>query len=136
MSTRPAMAAPDAPYDRLAALPRALWLPAVITSAGRAATRLADLRTWCDALLTGDLPRADADFGDSPALQPLRRAVGELGLPRLCKAAPAMAEQVLAHTVVAPGPHHRPAASLQPRAEAIAQVNAEFREAWLQEKGD
>ena len=135
MSTRPAMAAPDAPYDRLAALPRALWLPAVITSAGRAATRLADLRTWCDALLTGDLPRADADFGDSPALQPLRRAVGELGLPRLCKAAPAMAEQVLRTLLW----HLDRIIDLQPacsREEAIAQVNAEFREAWLQEKGD
>ena len=85
----------DAPYHRLADLPRSLWLPALINSAGHSASRLADLPRWREALARGALPPADADFGDPAAVGPLRRACGELGLPALCEGAPAMAEQLL-----------------------------------------
>ena len=73
----------DAPYDRLAALPRALWLHGVTTSAGTPAARLADIGRWLHALQAGELPPADADFGDAQASAPLRSAVGALGLPAL-----------------------------------------------------
>jgi len=48
----------DAPYQRLAALPRTLWLPAVTNSSGLTAQRLTDLARWRDVLarLPGLLP--------------------------------------------------------------------------------
>ena len=58
---------PDAPYQRLAALPRTLWLPAVTNSAGETAQRLADLARWRAALQAGTLPDRGADFGDRQA---------------------------------------------------------------------
>ncbi|HEX7385607.1 MAG TPA: VWA domain-containing protein, partial [Burkholderiaceae bacterium] len=85
----------DAPYHRLDALPRTVWLPALIASAGSTAARLADTRRWLDALHAGTLPPTDADFGDAAASAPLRAAVGELGLPATCRGVPALAEQVL-----------------------------------------
>ena len=127
------MSALDAPWHRLDALPRALWLPGVIASAGSAESRLADLRRWLDALLQGELPPADADFGDAQALAPLRTAVGELELPRLARATPALAEQVLRTLLW----HLDRIVDLQPRRarpDAIAQVAQEFREAWTLEK--
>ena len=96
----------DAPYHRLDDLPRALWLPALTCSAGlcteapadslaaeltprRLAAdlterRLADLQRWRSALARGELPPADADFGDPQATAPLRAAAGTLGLAALC----------------------------------------------------
>ena len=68
-------AALDAPYDRLAALPRAVWLHGVITSAGERAARLADMARWFAALDAGQLPPAEADFGDPAATAPLRAVV-------------------------------------------------------------
>ncbi|MDP1649242.1 MAG: VWA domain-containing protein [Rubrivivax sp.] len=125
----------DAPYDRLALLPRALWLPALVTSAGRTAQRLTDLQRWRVALERGELPAADADFGDAEATAPLRTACGELGLAALCRGAPALAEQLLRTLMW----HLDRLVDLQPRrtrVEAIAQVAAEFCDAWQQEKGD
>ena len=128
-------AAPDAPFDRLAALRRTLWLSAVITSAGPFAARLADLRHWRETLERGELPTADADFGDPAATLPLRDATAGLGLPALCRGTPALAEQVLRTLLW----HLDRLIDLQPaltRREAIAQVTEEFRAAWTQEKGD
>jgi uncharacterized protein with von Willebrand factor type A (vWA) domain len=85
----------DAPYDRLEALPRELWLPGLVTSSGETARRLADLRGWLDTLDHGALPPPDADFGDAEALRPMRDAIGALGLPALCRGVPALAQQVL-----------------------------------------
>ena len=120
---------PDAPYDRLAALPRTLWLHGVVTSAGQPAARLADAAHWLRALEQGELPDAAADFGDPPACAPLRRAVGELGLPGLARGSPALAEQVMRTLLW----HLDRIVDHQPRltrAEAIAEVSAEFRAAW------
>lgn len=123
----------DAPWHRLGTLPRALWLPGVVVSIGSAEARLADLRRWLDALLQGELPPADADFGDALALGPLRAAVGELELPKLARATPALAEQVLRTLLW----HLDRVVDLQPRlarAQAVAQVTQEFRDAWTLEK--
>ena len=122
-------AALDAPYDRLAALPRAIWLHGVVTSAGDRAARLADAARWFAALDAGELPPADADFGDASASAPLRDAVGSLGLPQLAQGTPALAEQIMRtllwhlDRIV----DHQPHLS---RAQAIAEVAAEFRAAW------
>ena len=124
----------DAPYDRLAALPRALWLPALITSAGHTAQRLSDVQRWRQALLLGELPAADADFGDAQATPPMRNAVAELGLPALCRGAPAMTDQVLRTLLW----HLDRLIDLQPRlsrAQAIAQTTQDFHATWQQDKG-
>jgi hypothetical protein len=47
----------DAPFDRLADLPRGVWLPTLITGAGHATARLVATQAWLQALLLGQLPR-------------------------------------------------------------------------------
>ena len=122
----------DRPYDRLEPLPRTLWLPGLIASAGERGQRLTDTGVWLAALIGGELPPAQADFGDAMASRPLRRAVGELGLPALTRGVPALAEQVLRtllwhlDRIV----DHQPRLS---RDEAIARVAEEFRDAWEDE---
>ena len=97
----------DQPYDRLALLPRTLWLPALVCSAGPAANphdnpqhnppadttaqRLADLQRWRLALADGTLPPPDADFGCPDATAALRDAAGQLGLAATCFGAEMMA---------------------------------------------
>lgn len=123
----------DAPYDRLAALPRELWLPGLVTACGDSAARLADLRAWLDALADGRLPEASHDFGDAPALAPMRAAVGELDLPSLARGVPALAEQVLRTMCW----HLDRIVDLQPRLtreQAIAECAAGFRDEWAIEK--
>jgi uncharacterized protein with von Willebrand factor type A (vWA) domain len=138
--TRPPL---DAPYDRLATLPRALWLPGLTCSAGSelpgqpdpTAQRLADLQRWQTALLQGMLPPADADFGDAAALTPLREAAGRLALPATCQGAAALTEQLLRTLLW----HLDRLVDLQPRlsrAQAIGQVTQEFIAAWSVLKGD
>jgi uncharacterized protein with von Willebrand factor type A (vWA) domain len=127
------MAALDAPYDRLAALPRALWLPALVTSCGDSAARLADLREWLAALVDGRLPAAVHDFGDAEALDPMRTAVGELELSSLTRGVPALAEQVLRTMCW----HLDRIVDRQPqlsRSEAIAACAEGFRAEWTLEK--
>ena len=157
----------DAPYHRLADLPRTLWLPALTCSAGLCTgapaagpagaadqakpvdpaawpghpsttlteRRLADLQRWRSALALGELPSADADFGDPQASAPLRAAAGALGLPAICWGAEALAEQLLRTLLF----HLDRLIDLQPglgRPQAIAQVTAEFTAAWALLKGD
>ncbi len=122
----------DTPYDRLQELPRAVWLPTLVSAVGARDARLDDVRQWLAALNVGALPEISADFGDAAAAAPLRKVVGELDLPALARAAPALAEQVLRTLLW----HLDHALDLQPRltrAQAIAQVAAEFRDAWKQE---
>ena len=128
-ASRPRRRAFDAPWDRLAALPREVWLPALVASAGHPAPRLADVRRWLDALQAGALPAEDADFGDAPATAPLRRAVAELGLPALARDLPALARQVLRSLLwhLDRIVDHQPKL---PRAAAIARVAADFRASW------
>jgi uncharacterized protein with von Willebrand factor type A (vWA) domain len=119
----------DAPFDRLSALPRTLWLPGLVTAVGEPAQRLDDTRAWLSALLRAELPPPACDWGDAAAVAPVRLAVGELGLPRFCRGWPDMAEQVLRTLLW----HLDRIVDLQPRctrSEAIAQVAGEFRAAW------
>ena len=46
---------PDLPWNRLAELPRELWLPALVTSVGHAEARLRDTRRWQQALEAGTM---------------------------------------------------------------------------------
>ena len=140
--TTPTAAALDHPYQRLAGLPRTLWLPALVSQTGptpagvdTTGQRLADLQRWQAALADGHLPAADADFGDPAALAALRPAIAELGLAALCRGAPATAEQLLRTLLW----HLDSLIDLQPRlsrAQAIAQVTQEFSAAWTVRKAD
>jgi uncharacterized protein with von Willebrand factor type A (vWA) domain len=123
----------DAPYDRLGALPRELWLPGLVTSAGDCATRLADLPLWLAALRAGALPAEAADFGDRRAVVALRNVVGELGLPALCRGSAPMTEQVLRTMLwhLDRITDHLPWTT---REHAIASVAAAFRAEWTLEK--
>lgn len=126
-------AALDAPFDRLAALPRSLWLPTLTTHTGTPERRLDDVARWRAALLDGAMPPPAADFGDAAASAPLRQAVGELGLPALTRGTGPLAEQVLRTLLW----HLDHLAELQPRlshAEAIAESARLFREAWQLQK--
>lgn len=127
------MHALDAPYDRLAALPRELWLPGLVTACGDSAHRLAHLRGWLDALVDGRLPDPTLDFGDAQALAPMRRAVGELELASLARGVPALAEQVLRTMCW----HLDRIVDQQPRLSreaAVAASAAAFRDEWTLEK--
>ena len=136
----PAASPLEQPFQQLAALPRTLWLPALVcrTGSGEADTsaqRLADVQRWRDALARGELPADDAHFGDPVALAPLRAAAGRLGLAALCRGADALAEQLLRTLLW----HLDRLIDLQPRLgrdAAIAQITAEFTGAWVALKGD
>ncbi|MBL8325819.1 MAG: VWA domain-containing protein [Rubrivivax sp.] len=126
--TAPAQAC-ERPYERLAALPRTVWLPTLITAAGTRVARLDHGREWLAALEEGRLPDAALDFGSADAVAPLRAIVGDLGLPALARGVPTLAEQVLRTLLW----HLDRLNDLQPRrtrAQAIEQVAAEFRDAW------
>ncbi len=119
----------DAPYDRLQALPRTLWLPTLTAAIGRRERRLDDVRAWLTALDAGTLPDSRADFGDAHAAAALRRIVGTLKLPGFTRATPALAEQVLRTMLW----HLDRAVDLEPRLArdaAIARVAQEFERAW------
>jgi uncharacterized protein with von Willebrand factor type A (vWA) domain len=119
----------DHPYDRLADLPRTVWLPGLVASAGERGQRLADIQRWLADLDAGRLPPASAHFGDPQATEPMRRTVGELKLPELAKGTSAVAEQVIRTLMW----HLDRIVDLQPRlsrTEAIAEVSRSFREAW------
>ncbi len=123
----------DAPYDRLGALPRELWLPGLVTACGDSSLRLADLPCWLSALDEGVLPGTAHDFGDAQAVGPMREAVGELELPQLARGVPALAQQVLRTMLW----HLDRIADAQPRCsrdEAVAQCAADFRAEWQVEK--
>jgi uncharacterized protein with von Willebrand factor type A (vWA) domain len=123
----------DAPYDRLGALERTLWLPGLVCSAGDAAARLEQLRPWLAALERGALPDPALDFADADALRRLRGAMAALGLPALCRGVPALALQVLRtllwhlDRIV----DHQPALE---RATAIERVAEAFHAEWQLEK--
>ena len=123
------MSAFDAPYDRLQALPRPLWLPTLTAAVGQRERRLDDVRAWLTALHAGALPDTAADFGDAHAAAALRRVVGALNLPAFTRATPALAEQVLRTMLW----HLDRAVNLEPRLTrdaAIAQVAREFEQSW------
>jgi uncharacterized protein with von Willebrand factor type A (vWA) domain len=125
----------DRPFDALAPLPRELWLPALVNSAGTPDARLPQLQAWFEALQAGRLPDATLDFDDPDALAPLRRAIGELQLPEVAQGAQAAAQQVLRTAL-----WHldrlidRPAG--QPRGVAIAAMVEAFRAEWQIQRAD
>jgi len=123
----------DAPYERLQALPRELWLPALVTAAGDCARRLGELAPWLAALQAGKLPPEALDFGDAQAVAPMRSVVGELGLPALCRGSPALALQLTRALLwhLDRINDHLPRLG---RTEAIAKVASEFRDEWSLEK--
>jgi uncharacterized protein with von Willebrand factor type A (vWA) domain len=123
----------DAPYERLQALPRQLWLPALVTAAGDCAQRLHDLLPWLAALQGGELPPEALDFADPQAVAPMRSVVGELGLPALCRGSPELALQVMRALLwhLDRINDHLPRLA---RADAIARVAGEFRAEWTREK--
>ena len=119
----------DHPYDRLQALPRALWLPTLVNSSGERGRRLADAAVWLCALVDGLLPPVEADFGDAAATPPLRQALAALGLPALSRQTPALAEQVLRTALW----HLDRIADHQPRLtreQAIERAAQDFRDEW------
>lgn len=131
------------PYGLLAALPRTLWLPALVCSAGRpdapgsdaSPQRLADIACWQAALSQGLLPPPAADFGCPDAMAALRDVAGSLGLAATCQGAEMMRDQLLRTLLW----HLDQLAGLQPRldrAQAIAQVADDFRSAWQVLQGD
>ncbi len=128
----PGPVASERPYHHLAALPRGLWLPALVASAGERSACLLDTRRWLDALQAGTLPPPEADLGDPAALHALRTEVGALGLPALCRGLPALAEQVLRSLLwhLDRIVDHEPRLT---RAAAIAAVAAAFRADWVEE---
>ncbi|MDH5540907.1 MAG: VWA domain-containing protein, partial [Rhizobacter sp.] len=124
----------DAPYDRLQALPRALWLPTLITAAGWPARRLADVAQWLSALGAGELPDQALDFADAPALRAMRAQVAALELPALCNGAPALAEQVL-RTMLWHLDRINDHLPVLGRADAIRLEAQGFRDEWEVQKG-
>ncbi len=122
----------DRPYDQLQTLPRTVWLPTLVCAVGTREARLAHSQAWLTALQAGNLPPAQADFGDAAACGTLRQVVGELALPGQARGVAALAEQVLRTLLW----HLDRLNDLQPRlsrAEAIDQITAEFRSAWRQD---
>lgn len=119
----------DAPYDRLAALPRELWLPGLVCAVGTAAQRLTDLDTWRRALEAGHLPPPPDDGADAAAFEAMRRAIGELGLPALAQGVPALAQQVL-RTMLWHLDRSIDRAPGTPRAEALDDAVQGFRDEW------
>lgn len=122
----------DAPYDRLEALPRGLWLWNVVAAAGDIRARLHSSAGWMHALQEGQVPSASEAFGEPDACTSLRQICGELALPAMCHQAPALAEQVLRSVL-----WHldslidRPPA--QARSDAVADMALSFRKAWVRE---
>lgn len=57
----PRLAAVDRPYDGLAALPRELWLPTLISAVGTSEARLRQGPAWLAALEAGELPDVALD---------------------------------------------------------------------------
>jgi uncharacterized protein with von Willebrand factor type A (vWA) domain len=119
----------DAPYDRLQALPRPVWLPTLTAAVGQRERRLRDVHAWLTALAAGVLPPTHADFGDAHAAAALRHVVGTLNLPAFTHATPALAEQVLRTMLW----HLDRAVNLEPqltRDAAIEHVAREFEQSW------
>ena len=125
----------DPVYHPLDELPRELWLPGLVCSAGATEPRLRHLTTWQTALEAGELPSAEQDLGDAEAFGALRRVIGELDLPRLCRGSPEMTEQVL-RTALWHADRLIDRHEDEPRSTAIDRMVDGFRAEWTIERGD
>jgi uncharacterized protein with von Willebrand factor type A (vWA) domain len=123
----------DAPYFQLEALPRAVWLPGVINSAGDVRQRLPHLHVWLTCLQAGELPPEDAHFGDADAVGALRAALGKLGLPQLAHDNAAIAQQIV-RTALWHLDRLVDVPLYVPRAQAIANMAQAFAQEWTLEK--
>ncbi len=139
MAGSPSRFRPDALEARLEALdalPRTLWLPAIVNNEGDPFARLAWVEAARSRLLAGASPLdeappdalpADLAAGFGPSLE-------RLALPQLCRGEPAVAEQVLRSLLW----HVDQVARLtdaMPRADAIGRVARAFDAEWV-ERGE
>lgn len=121
---------PNTPYQRLQALSRELWMPALVCSSGGTAQRLDDLHAWERALHGGGLAASGHDFGDPDAVLALRAAVSDLELCSLTRDSPALTRQVVRALL-----WHldqlidRPVG--EPRRTAIDRMVQAFRDDWI-----
>lgn len=156
--SRPSRFSPDGIERRLAgldALPRGVWLAALVNNEGHPLQRVAAVAAWQQELLHGGSPFEDgpgcagaaAATSDSttsppagPAAFPRDLAAGfaasfrRLRLTEICRHQPAVVEQVLRTTLW----HADLVARLsdrQPRAGALAQALASFEAQWV-ERGE
>lgn len=119
----------DRPYHHLSGLPRELWRWAVVCSSGESRLRLPDLIDWQQALMRGQLPATERDFGDQAATQALRTVLAELELPALTRQSQAVTRQVLQSLLwhldsLIDRPAH------ESRSQAIARMQTAFRDSW------
>jgi len=123
----------NSPFDTAARLPRGLWRPALVCSAGRTDARLQGLACWGQALLDGALPDAAHDLGDPAAATALRQVIGDLALPTLTQGSEALALQVLRTALWHLDTLVDRVASQTP-AQAIAAMAQAFRDEWTVER--
>lgn len=125
----PAGTAADRPYHHLDALPRELWRWAVVCSSGHPEQRLPGLAHWMRALMDGALPDPAHDFGDPAGTQALRPLLAELDLLTLTRQSAPLTQQVLQSLL-----WHLDSLidrrAEEPREQAIARMQAGFRESW------
>ena len=119
----------------LESLARELWLPGIICSAGLYAQRLADLQRWHDHLMAGELPPAEADFGDPAVLAALRPVMAELKLSALTRGSPEMTLQLL-RTALWHADRLIDRHEAEPRAQALSRMAEGFRAEWTIERAD
>lgn len=124
----------NAPWQRLAELPRELWLPAITCSVAAADARLAGLVRWHGALLAGRLPAPDDHWADPVATGAMRQVLGELDLPSLTAGSTGLTVQVL-RSVLWHLDTLIDRAVDDPRERAITAAAEALRADWTRERG-
>ncbi|MFM1989625.1 MAG: hypothetical protein RJA99_2582 [Pseudomonadota bacterium] len=130
---------PEALEARLAALdalPRTLWLPAIVNNEGDPFERLAWVEAARAALLAGRSPIADVPATALPndLAEGFRPSFDRLGLAALSRSQPAVADQVL-RSLLWHGDQVAKLSDAMPRAVAIARVATAFEGEWV-ERGE
>ena len=123
------------PGPALDALPRELWLPGLVCSSGRLQPRLHHLKHWHDRLVAGQMPEAEADFGDAEVIAALRPVMAELQLTALTRHSPPTALQLL-RTALWHADRLVDRHESEPRVAAIARMTEAFRAEWALERAD
>ena len=139
MAESPSRFRPDALEARLAsldALPRTLWLPAIVNNEGDPFARLDWAATARARLLGGESPLEGASAAALPGdlARGFAPSFERLALPALCRAQPASAEQVLRSLLWHVDQVARVAAAM-PRPVAIERVASAFEAEWV-ERGE
>jgi uncharacterized protein with von Willebrand factor type A (vWA) domain len=139
MAGFPSRFRPDALEARLApldALPRTLWLPAIVNNEGDPFARLAWVESARARLLAGDSPLAEVPDDGLPAdlARGFAPSFERLALPALCQSQPAVAEQVLRSLLWHVDQVARVAGGV-PRPVAIERVVRSFDAEWV-ERGE